>query len=344
MDGIGGVVAEKCYRIVFENVKKLNQVHAAGTRWRHGENIVATIGAVHRFTYHGTIVFQIVDCDQTAVRRHVRGDLPGNVAAVKCIGPLTSDLRQTPGQIALHELLTAGQCRAVGVEKDLRCCRVPRQSFLAPMQIVRQLWRDGDAVACQSNGRLHDLCETHGAVFLERKRHSRDSAGYAHGQVTETRALLVHVALRVQIHVPAGACRGHLPIVDGDRLAGFGHVHHHESATADVARPRQRDRQRESHRNSGIHRVTSLFENIDADSCGRGFLGRDHAVACEHRMNDVAGREYRGVRGYDGLVAYYQQRNEEPDGPRTVCVLRCRGSDSDHVFNSVVSVGPTRLA
>ena len=115
MDGIGGIVAEKCDWIVFENVEKLNDVHAAGTRRRHGKDIVATIGAVHRCTHHGPVVVQIVERDQTAVRRHVGGNFPGNVAAVKRIGSCSAIWPEGLRQITLHESLTTGQCGGIVV-------------------------------------------------------------------------------------------------------------------------------------------------------------------------------------------------------------------------------------
>jgi hypothetical protein len=161
-------MAEKRDRIILENVQQLDDVHTTRARWRHGVDLVSPVGAVHGLAHHRPVVFQILHRDQAAIGRHVGGNPLGNLAAIERIGSLLGDTGETPGQVALHESCAGGGCRAVGIEKDTRGCRVARQPLPACVQRARHVRIDGDAVARERDGRRHDLGKAHRAELLER--------------------------------------------------------------------------------------------------------------------------------------------------------------------------------
>ncbi len=70
--------------------------------------------------------------------------------------------------------------------------------------------------------------------------------------------------------------------------AAIRETHQHESAAADVAGERMRDRQRESDRDRRIHRIAAGLEHRDADVGGQRLLRDHHGVV---RMDGLAGRE-----------------------------------------------------
>ena len=71
----------------------------------------------------------------------------------------------------------------------------------------------------------------------------------------------------------------------------------HEAAAAQIAGARQRDGEREAHRDRGIDRVAAGAQHIDADPRCRRLLARHHAVRRDDRENTRILRNDRLNRG-----------------------------------------------
>ncbi len=69
---------------------------------------------------------------------------------------------------------------------------------------------------------------------------------------------------------------------------------HHESAAAEIAGARIGDRERETDRDRGVHRVAAAVEDLDTDAGGALLLRHHHAVVREDR-----GRRRNGRRALD---------------------------------------------
>ena len=118
---------------------------------------------------------------------------------------------------------------------------------------------------------------------------ARDRARHAGGEVAGD-APLGGLAPRIEIHVAGRAAGRRLPVVERCDLAVAG-ADHHEAAAAEVAGLGVHHRQRESHRDGGVHRVAALAQDVPAD------LARDRAARHHHRLSR---------RRHPGLPSYVQ--------------------------------------
>jgi hypothetical protein len=74
-------------------------------------------------------------------------------------------------------------------------------------------------------------------------------------------------------------------------------MHHHEAAAAQVSGAGQGDRQRQRHGDAGIDRVAAIFEHLQPDFGGNGFLHRDHRLLAQTGCTASMREDRRFLRG-----------------------------------------------
>jgi len=151
---------------------------------------------------------------------------------------------------------------------------------------ARQRLAHREALARQRDGRRDQRGALHRAVVVERVGEPGHGARHADGGLREQRLLGDDAAVGVEEHVARGARRRGLAEVDGGVLAGLAIVQDHEAAAADVAGVGQRDRQRESHGDRGVHGVAAAPQHVHADVAGQRARRAHHAVQRMHRMDE----------------------------------------------------------
>ena len=105
----------------------------------------------------------------------------------------------------------------------------------------------------------------------------------------------------VEKHVFGRVQRRCLAIVDGDGFVGFGQMHQHEAAAAEIAGAGQGDSQGKPHRHRRIHRIAAAFQNIEADRRGPRLLAHHHAVAGDDgQFAGKAGGKREGIGAGEG--------------------------------------------
>ena len=103
---------------VFENVEHLRNVHAAGTRRRKADDLVAAIRRVQRLANLCLVRGKVGGRDDAAVGRHPFADLLRELAAIEPIGAVLGNLPIRVGQIGLHEPLAGRNRLAIGVKEN----------------------------------------------------------------------------------------------------------------------------------------------------------------------------------------------------------------------------------
>ena len=104
---------------MLEHVEHLDQHDTAGGRQRHRNDIIAAIGAGHRFADDGLIGPEIVRCHQPAGALYRGSDFFRNVALVERARTARGDRLQCRGEIGLHHHLAGMQRRVIGMKEDL---------------------------------------------------------------------------------------------------------------------------------------------------------------------------------------------------------------------------------
>ena len=299
---------------VFQNIEDLHDVNAPGRRRRHGEDLVAAIGAANRLALHRLIFRQIRFGDQPAVLLHLIRNLIGNRPLIEGIRTVFGNQFETFCEVLLHQLIALLQRLAVFPEDSLAVLMIGNNFAAVGFEVVRQRVVDDEAVARQPDGRLHHFIQRQRAVFFQRQREPRNGARRAGGKVRGQGFFTVRVALIVEEHIAGGLVRRHLTEVDGCGFTVF-RAQHHKPAAAQVPRLWMRHRQRISHRDRRIHRVTALFKNIDAHlRCQRVNRGH-HAVRRPHGVKNILLHAVRdrwsgGRVGRHGKCAACHQRSD----------------------------------
>ena len=103
VDVVRASCAKPGNRKMLEDVQHLQDMNPAGTRWRHCDNIVATVSTVHRAPRDGSVGRKRRRIDETVTTLHLCNDLFGNFPLVERIGSLLGDELQSAGEIFLHE-------------------------------------------------------------------------------------------------------------------------------------------------------------------------------------------------------------------------------------------------
>ena len=265
----------------FEDIEHLDKLDAAGRRRRHRDDVVAAIGAAHRFALVGAHSFQDrrrssrrrrPECrrqvfPQTGLRRtravHPSRSLPGNLRdrpapdASPATSVVPSALRKifaVDGQRAsrassfggrsARSSLTGKPSRASANAGAIRSASVKRPEPYFASAIARPATVPGTPMAS--------------AV-------SRDFARIGIAIAHRGNDLLLI------------ACRRGLAIIDRGVFAG-GEMDQHEAAAADIAGARIGHRHGEADRDRGINRIAAFLQDIDADARRQRFLRHHHAV------------------------------------------------------------------
>jgi hypothetical protein len=107
-------------------------------------------------------------------------------------------------------------------------------------------------------------------------------------------------AVRVEENIGARVARCRLAKIDCDVGRGLSvmgrEMHHHEAAAAEVARPRQGHRNRESDGDGCIDRIAAAPQDVDADA-GRALLLRHHHAVRRRHGHGMRRRRRGAGRG-----------------------------------------------
>ncbi|CZV93737.1 Uncharacterised protein [Enterobacter cloacae] len=289
----------------------------AGGRWRHGEDLIATVGAANWLALHRLILRQIRFSDEPAVLLHLFGNLVGNRPFVEGVRAMLRNQLQAFGKVLLHQLIALLQRLSVFPEDRLAVFMVRNDFAAVGFKVIGQGVVHHKAVACQLNGRLDHFVQRHRAVFFQRQREACDGARRAGRKVRGQRFFTVRVALIVKEHIAGGLSWRHFAEVDSRRLPVFG-AQHHKAAAAQIPRLRVCYRQRIADRHRGIYRITALFENIDAHfRCQRIHRGH-HPVRGPHGMKHIFlhairdRRSRRRVSRHAKCTACHQRSDGDP--------------------------------
>ena len=270
----------------FEQVENLDQMHAS-RRWRrHRDDFMATVLAFDNLPLNGAVGFEISGSPSSARFIDGRHHFLGDWAFIEDAGSAIGDSIQRIGQILLFQLGSPGQCKAVGVGKDLHGGFKAFQAWLRLFEREGQIIAHQKALARQFDGGLDQLAqgEATGAEALQRHGHARDGAGNAHAQARILAAEEICLAHLVDIARLGHGGGGRLTKVDGFRLLAIRPVHDHEAAAADIAGTGQGHCQGEADRDRCIHRIAALLENLHADTRGQRLLRGHHAAARKDRL------------------------------------------------------------
>ncbi len=164
-----------------QDVEHLDQMHAARRGRRHGDDVIAPIGAVRRLAQHRAVGFEVAARHPAARLAHRRHDLVGDRAGIEGARAVARDRLERCRQVALHQPLARPGRRAVGLEEDPGRGRPARQPRLREQERVDQVVLDRDAVARERERRRDQLGERElaRAEAVERDRQARDRAGHS---------------------------------------------------------------------------------------------------------------------------------------------------------------------
>ena len=274
------IVTEAFQVVTFENVQHLDHRRPTGTRRRHGNDLVAPIGARHGCPFRRLIGRQVGFVDQSAVRRHFVGDQLGRGAFVESVAPLITHAGEGLGEIAQHELLAFCVGLAVLVVRRDRG-GIRRKPRLCALERRRQSAGHREAVARQLYCRVDERRPRRLAVLLVRMREASHGTWHAHALVRVVVNARRVGAGAVGEHVRRGAGRRLLAEVDGGGLAA-GETHHHESAAADIAGGGVGHRQRKAGGNGGVDCIATIGQHVATGLAGDGAGRNDHALRGVH--------------------------------------------------------------
>ena len=183
----------------FQNIQHLDDTHATGAgRW-HADNLVATIGAAHRFALNRLVHGQILLGDQTTIGLHKGSQHAGILTPVETITPFVADPFKRPGQIRLLPGVPQLVRRSVRFKKNF--CRawelLPESLIIAEPTVQGPGYRY--AVAGQLNGGIYQHGPRQCAVFLMRLIQACYGAGHADRQKT-TMLLIGTQSISTHIH------------------------------------------------------------------------------------------------------------------------------------------------
>ena len=173
---------------------------------------------------------------------------------------------------------------------------------------------DHESVAREVDRGLDHIGKRELAEASMRLDHAGDRARNARREMTGETPI-GEVSVRVEIHVPTRARRGHLAVVDGLHRSVV-EAYHHETAAAEIAGLGVDHRERETHRDGRIHRVTAAAENVPTDPARDGVARDDHRAAAlgDSCVADVVPGERGWRRGPSriGLMAA-SERGQQGD-------------------------------
>ena len=166
--------------------------------------------------------------------------------------------------------------------------------------------RQRKAVTREANRRSDYFAQAKLAPLVLRPHHPRYRTGNRHGLISHCAHIRNDVALLVPIHVYRRSCRSLFTVIEEVKLS-VRHADKHESAAANIARLRMNHRQRESGRDGGVDRISTLAHDVDPD-VGRERVDtryhrllrmrRVHACHCR-RADDQAGHDHQSLATYE---------------------------------------------
>src|SRR6185436_12114103 len=216
------------------HLEHLDERDASGGRRRHGDDLVAPIGAAQRLADGGLVRAQVFGGDDAAVRLHRADDQPRGVALVE-VARILFDPCQHAGELRLHEDL-AGFVEASVALVDAPAVR----ELLHPLdgalraQALREVIVHFESAGGELARGLDEVGPFQPSEALVREREAGDGAGDADGFVADGREFRDDFALGIDVHVARGRERRPFAIID--RLGAAVRVaDQHEAAAATAA-------------------------------------------------------------------------------------------------------------
>ena len=112
------IVPHLVQRIGLQHVEDLHDMDNARGGWRHGDDLAAAIDAMHDGTLDGAIACKIGEAHLAAGIMHGGGNALGDGPRIEAARSRLRNLREAPGEIALHEALAALQWGAIRMQED----------------------------------------------------------------------------------------------------------------------------------------------------------------------------------------------------------------------------------
>ena len=278
--------------VALEDIEHFDHGDATGTRWRHADDLVATVSPAYRLTFDRLILFQILFGDQSTVGTHKIGQQFRVLTLVETVAPLLLNELQSLCQIGLHPQVAQLVGGPVRLQEYLGRGRIllPRRLVLTKTTV--ECIGDGNAITGKRDSRCYQICPRQAAQLLVRLVETGDRTGNANGEHADMIGVVDDLAIEAQIHRFGGGQRGLLAEIEGGRMAIFA-VIDHEATTADIARRRPGHCQRKSRCDGRIHSVTTLFEYFHTD-LGGSEGGTGHHAVLDSQWRSATGRVQRG--------------------------------------------------
>ncbi len=120
------------------------------------------------------------------------------------------------------------------------------------------------------------------SIFRLRQFEAPDAARDSHG-APAVDGIPRRITLRIKVHVARGLFGSALAKVDKSGPA-IGEAHQHESAAAQVAGERMRNRERKTHSYRGVHGIAAVLQHRDTYVRRKGFVSDYHPVPRADRL------------------------------------------------------------
>jgi hypothetical protein len=306
--GFGGAFFAEFEVEVFEDVEHLDDGGAAGTRWTHGEDGMAAVGAFNWFALDGFVGFEVVEGDGAVVGFHVGGDELGGLALVELFGTVLLEALEGGGEVGLFDDFALFQGRFGAVEEDFGGLREALHDGDLEGEDDLHALGGGEAVFGQEAGGFEDFGPFEFAEFLVGEGEAGDGAGDGGSFVAYALFFGVFVHLRV------GGGGGHFFVVDGGG-APVGHADEHVAAAAEVAGFGVDDGEGDGHGDGGVDGVAALFHDVDADLAGEFVGAGDHAVFGAFGLGDEGALGFETEAGLADLLGWGGEgQGEEEQG------------------------------
>ena len=209
------------------------------------------------------IRLQVSKCDDPVIAPHGRGNQLGRRAGIESVASMFSDAAQHGSQFGR----SPGVCdsaKPTVTKKERGTGRVAGKSVRTFLVIIAECGVDWKSIFREFNGRLHQFRPRQRAVLVVRLVQAGDRSGYACRQRAGERSA-GDIVRRVEIHVARRSVWSNLAKVECDVFAVD--ACDHESAAANVAGCRVRDRECERDRDSCVNGVSTGPEYRQSGPC-----------------------------------------------------------------------------
>ena len=318
---VGAVVAERLDVVALENVQHLERHEALGIG-RHLVDVVAAVARVNRVHPIRLVAGEIGLGEKPAALLKVGRDGASDRALVERIASSRGHLLQRSRQVRVAEDVARPR-HAPARQKHCSRGRICRQLPGRGVPLVRDDLGHGVTITCVADGRRQRTRERDRPVL----RKELGPAGQRAWNRHRIRAVVGHLReASGQQHVGVGLRAGAAAGVQAPQPLCLRVVDDRKDVAADAGHRRLDDGEDGGGRDSGVDRIPTFLQHLQA--CGRRErLARgDQPVAREHgrtRAPDVPGGTVaRLLSGEDGHGGCGQQREHGPGKTRHIIILQ----------------------